>query len=59
MGRATPGADGDDIVAQRQPRRILLAFCLLELGIAAYGLVSADLLLASARAALAKHEKAA
>jgi MFS family permease len=36
--------------ADRFPRRILLAFCLCELGIAAYGLVSADLLLASARA---------
>lgn len=32
------------ILADRFPRRILLAFCLFEAAIAAYGLVSADLL---------------
>jgi predicted membrane-bound spermidine synthase len=38
------GAVLGGILADRFPRRILLAFCLFEAAIAAYGLISADLL---------------
>ena len=41
------GAALGGILADRFPQRILLAFCLFESGIAAYGLISVDLLTSS------------
>lgn len=42
------GAAIGGVIADRFPRRILLVFCLFEAAIAAYGLISIDLLFASA-----------